>query len=147
MSPGQPESRSGPTDTEQDGRLRTALGSIATPPAGAARVGAAPAGIGDAAPVFAALGDETRLRLVVRLGTEGPLSIARLTSGSAVTRQAVTKHLTVLAGAGLVHDVHSGRQRIWALDRDRLAEAQGYLEYVSRQWDDTLARLKAFVEE
>jgi DNA-binding transcriptional ArsR family regulator len=105
------------------------------------------AGIERAAPVFAALGDETRLRLVERLGTDGPLSITRLTSGSAVTRQAITKHLVVLASAGLVHDVYRGRERIWHLDKDRLAEAQRYLDQISQQWDDALDRLRQLVEE
>ena len=104
-------------------------------------------GIEGAASIFSALGDETRLRLVARLGTDGPLSITRLTAGSAVTRQAITKHLTVLAGAGLVHDVHSGRERIWELDNDRLAEAQFYLDQISQQWDEALDRLKKLVEE
>jgi DNA-binding transcriptional ArsR family regulator len=114
---------------------------------GRPEVRSALAGIEGAASIFAALGDETRLRLVARLGTDGPLSITRLTSGSAVTRQAVTKHLTVLAGAGLVHDVHRGRERIWALDKERLAEAQVYLDQISQQWDDALDRLRTLVEE
>jgi DNA-binding transcriptional ArsR family regulator len=105
------------------------------------------AGIEGAASLFAALGDETRLRLVARLGTDGPLSITRLTVGSAVTRQAITKHLTVLAGAGLVHDVYRGRERIWALDKDRLAEAQVYLDQISQQWDEALDRLRKLIEE
>ena len=106
-----------------------------------------PASVEFAAPIFAALGDQTRLRLVARLGTEGPLSIARLTSGAAVSRQAVTKHLTVLASAGLVHDVYSGRERIWALEPDRLAEVQLYLDQISHQWDQALDRLRKLVEE
>ncbi len=105
------------------------------------------ADVARSAPVFAALGDATRLRLVARLGTDGPLSTTRLTSGSAVTRQAVTKHLNVLAGAGLVHDVRRGRERIWALDTERLAEARRYLDGISHQWDEALDRLKKFVEE
>jgi DNA-binding transcriptional ArsR family regulator len=100
-----------------------------------------------AAPVFAALGYETRLGLVARLGTNGPLSITRLTSGSAVSRQAITKHLTVLAGAGLVHDLRRGRERIWTLDTDRLAEARGYLDQISQQWDEVLDRLRQVVED
>src|SRR5579884_4506652 len=96
----------------------------------------------DAAPLFAALGDETRLALVDRLGAEGPQSITRLTVGSAVTRQAITKHLHVLAEAGLVHDTRRGRERIWALDTDRLDEARRSLDEIARHWDDALARLK-----
>jgi len=96
--------------------------------------------------VFAALGDETRLGLVARLASDGPLSITRLTAGSAVTRQAVTRHLEVLADAGLVHDSRHGRERIWELDTTQLSEARRYLELVSQRWDDALERLKRFVE-
>ena len=100
-----------------------------------------------AAPVFAALGDETRLALVGRLSTEGPLSITRLTAGSAVTRQAVTRHLDVLATAGLVSDLRRGRERIWELEPEQMEAARSYLEHVSKRWDTALDRLKKFVEE
>ena len=99
-----------------------------------------------AAPVFAALGDVTRLRLVARLGTEGPLSIARLTAGTDVTRQAVTKHLHVLSDAGLVRDSWVGRERVWQLDPESLRAARRSLDRISAEWDDALGRLKAFVE-
>ena len=99
-----------------------------------------------AAPVFAALGDETRLALVTRLSSEGPLSITRLTAGSAVTRQAITKHLDVLATAGLVSDVWRGRERIWELELEQMEAARTYLEHVSKRWDQALDRLKRFVE-
>jgi DNA-binding transcriptional ArsR family regulator len=99
-----------------------------------------------AAPIFAALGDETRLALVSRLGSSGPLSISRLTEGSQVTRQAVTKHLQVLAGAGLVRDEWLGRERLWVFEAARLAEARRCLDVISSQWDDALSRLKDFVE-
>ena len=68
------------------------------------------------APVFAALGDETRLRIIAKLSVEGPLSITQITDGETVTRQAITKHLAVLAEAGLVHDTRAGRERRWELD-------------------------------
>jgi DNA-binding transcriptional ArsR family regulator len=100
-----------------------------------------------AAPVFAALGDETRLALVARLSSDGPLSITRLTAGSAVTRQAITKHLDVLATAGLVSDVRRGRERIWELELEQMEAARTYLEHVSKRWDEALDRLKHFVEE
>jgi DNA-binding transcriptional ArsR family regulator len=98
------------------------------------------------APLFAALGDETRLALVDRLCAGGPLSITQLTTGTAVTRQAITKHLQVLAGAGLVHDNRRGRERIWELDTARLDEARRYLDQIAQQWDAALARLRRFVE-
>ncbi len=99
-----------------------------------------------AAPLFAALGDETRLRLVARLCADGPLSIARLTTGADVTRQAVTKHLHVLAGAGLVRDERRGRERIWQLEPRQLDEARRYLDAASKRWDEALGRLAAVVE-
>ena len=109
----------------------------------------ASAGLAGAAPIFAALGDETRLRLVGRLCAEGPLSIVHLSARAPVTRQAVTKHLHALAAAGLVRGKRRGRQRqrIWELEPRRLQEARRYLDRISQQWDDALERLRAFVEE
>jgi DNA-binding transcriptional ArsR family regulator len=98
------------------------------------------------APVFAALGDTTRLRLVTRLGETGPLSITRLTEGTRVTRQAVTKHLQALAAAGLVRSHREGRERIWKLQPRRLEEVRGDLARISKQWDQAISRLRAFVE-
>lgn len=100
-----------------------------------------------AAPVFAALGDETRLALVRRLGEGGPLSTARLTDETRVTRQAVTKHLEVLERAGLVQAERQGRERLWQVNPERLHEARRQLDLLSRQWDDALDRLSAFVQK
>lgn len=97
--------------------------------------------------VFAALGDPTRFRLVARLGREGRLSIKRLTDGLDVSRQAITKHLKVLADAGLAHGLRRGREQLWELDAARLEEARRSLETISRRWDETLDRIKAAVEE
>ncbi len=101
----------------------------------------------DAAPLFAALGDATRLALLARLSTHGPGSIARLAEGVPVSRQAVTKHLEVLSHAGLVRDRRRGRERVWALEPHRLTDAKRYLDRISAQWDDALARLARLVEE
>jgi DNA-binding transcriptional ArsR family regulator len=98
------------------------------------------------APVFAALGDETRLRLVARLSRDGPLSITHLSADAPVTRQAITKHLHVLADAGLVTSCRHGREQIWELDAKPLRKAQRDLDIISRQWDQALGRLKALVE-
>ena len=100
----------------------------------------------DSAPTFAALGDQTRLRLVTRLCEEGPLSITRLADGSEVSRQAVTKHLRVLADAGLVASARDGRESVWQIEPRALATARVHLETISRQWDQTLLRLQTFVE-
>jgi DNA-binding transcriptional ArsR family regulator len=104
-------------------------------------------GAKDAAPVFSALGDATRLALVDRLCGGQPLSISQLTAGTPVTRQAVTKHLHVLSGAGLVRDSRRGRERLWQLEAPRLDEARRYLETISKRWDDALDRLRKFVED
>ncbi|HEY3253124.1 MAG TPA: metalloregulator ArsR/SmtB family transcription factor [Polyangiaceae bacterium] len=101
----------------------------------------------EAAPLFAALGDETRLKLVSRLCNEGPLSIVRLSEGTDVTRQAVTKHLRALADAGLVHDTRQGRERIWELRPKRIERARAHLDQISQQWDAALARLQDFLRE
>jgi DNA-binding transcriptional ArsR family regulator len=98
------------------------------------------------APIFAALGDETRLGLVARLCAGGPQSIARLTGGSEVTRQAVTKHLHVLADAGLVRGVREGRESRWALEPDRLDVARRFLDLVSEQWTRRLEALERHLE-
>jgi DNA-binding transcriptional ArsR family regulator len=99
------------------------------------------------APVFAALGDETRLALLARLGGGSRLSIAHLTEGSTLTRQAITKHLRVLEEAGLVRGVRRGRENLFGLEPEPLDEARRILDGISRQWDSALARLKSFVEE
>jgi DNA-binding transcriptional ArsR family regulator len=100
----------------------------------------------DVALLFAALGDETRLRLLVRLSSGGPGSIARLSAKSQVSRQAITKHLQVLSEAGLVRSTRQGRERIWKMEPTRLADAHRYLDRISQEWDDALDRLKRFVE-
>jgi DNA-binding transcriptional ArsR family regulator len=97
--------------------------------------------------VFAALGDRTRLALVARLCNGEPWSIAQLTTGSALTRQAITKHLRVLEQAGIVRCMHRGRESLFELDPQPIDEAREYLGFVSAQWDEALARLKAFVED
>jgi DNA-binding transcriptional ArsR family regulator len=99
------------------------------------------------APVLAALGDESRLRIVAKLCNGGPLSIAKLAEGSGISRQAVTKHLYALHAAGLVRSRRQSRERIWTLEPHRLEEVRRYLEQISKQWDVALQRLRATVEE
>jgi DNA-binding transcriptional ArsR family regulator len=112
---------------------------------GSATHGAADA-IRNSVLVFAALGDKTRMDLVARLCAGGPLSITRLSAGAEVTRQAITKHLNILAGAGLVRDIRVGRERLWEVETRQLDEARRCLDLISSQWDDALARLKTAVE-
>ncbi|MBC7895005.1 MAG: helix-turn-helix transcriptional regulator [Cytophagaceae bacterium] len=95
----------------------------------------------EAAALFSALGDDTRLGLVARLCKGGPQSIARLTDESRVTRQAVTKHLLVLARAGVVRSQRQGRETRWELEPDRLEIARRYLDLMARQWTDRLDAL------
>ena len=109
--------------------------------------GAAAVRVNEAVPVFAALGDATRLNLVRRLSVDGPLSITHLSEGTGVTRQAITRHLYTLGDAGLVRTARRGRERIFELDLKRLEKAKRYLDQISAQWDDAAERLKAFVED
>lgn len=97
--------------------------------------------------LFAALGDETRLALVTRLAAGEAASITELTQHSRLTRQAITKHLSVLERAGMVRCVRAGRESRFELDPRPLSEIEEYVQRVSREWDSALARLKAFVEE
>src|ERR1700680_3231526 len=94
------------------------------------------------APIFAALGDEMRLRLIATLCVGRAMSIKQLTSGTDISRQAITKHLDVLAAAGLVRDVKVGRERLWEFEPTRLDEARRSLEAIAQQWDHALANLK-----
>lgn len=98
------------------------------------------------ASVFAALGDETRLSVLAKLANGRALSIARLTAGTRLTRQAVTKHLRVLETAGVLRSVRVGRESRFKLEPKPIDDVRAYLEGISRQWDDAMARLKSFVE-
>jgi DNA-binding transcriptional ArsR family regulator len=99
------------------------------------------------ASVFAALGDETRLSVLARLAKGRAQSISRLTASTNLTRQAVTKHLRVLEGAGVVRCVRVGRESQFALEPKPIDDVRDYLERVSKQWDDALARLKSLIED
>ena len=107
----------------------------------------AAAKLADAAPVFAALGDDTRLHIVGRLCGDGPLSIVQLADTASVSRQAVTKHLHALQEAGLARSSRVGRERIWELQTKRLSQARQYLDQISQDWDAAIERLRAFVEK
>jgi DNA-binding transcriptional ArsR family regulator len=96
--------------------------------------------------VFAALGDATRLKLVAVLCAGGAFSIAQLTANTDISRQGVTKHLQVLADAGVVRDVKLGRERLWQLEPGQIEEAKRTLEVIGRQWEVALAKLKTFAE-
>jgi DNA-binding transcriptional ArsR family regulator len=102
--------------------------------------------IDDSADLFFALGDRTRLRLVSRLSDAGPQSIAQLSAGFAISRQAITKHLRVLEDAGLARGAAQGRETIWQLEERRIALARRHLDAISAQWDAALVRLTRFVE-
>jgi DNA-binding transcriptional ArsR family regulator len=99
------------------------------------------------APAFAALGDPNRLRIVSRLCDEGPQSIAGLTAGSDVTRQAITKHLQTMQDAGLVRSARVGRQVVWELEPRRVAQVRAHLEQIAKDWERALSRLRDMVED
>ena len=96
--------------------------------------------------MFAALGDVTRLQLMYQLSSNGPGSIAQLSSVSVLSRQAITKHLKVLADAGYVKGVRRGREHVWQMQPERLDKARDHLDQISLAWDNALDRLKQFVE-
>ena len=105
------------------------------------------AALAEAAPVFAALGATTRLKVVSKLCNDGPTSTAGLSEGTGVTRQAITKHLDTLEAAGVVRSNRSGRERIWEIETARLAKARKCLDEIGAQWDAAIGRLRAFVED
>ena len=99
------------------------------------------------APVFDALGDPTRLRIIVRLCDHGPSSTSQVSGVVPVSRQAASKHLQLLESAGLVSSIRRGRERVWTVQGERLASASDYLTQLSRRWDAAVQRLRAYVEE
>jgi DNA-binding transcriptional ArsR family regulator len=104
-------------------------------------------GLAGAATLFAALGDQTRLAVLQQLSERGPASISMLAERFPVmTRQGVTKHLQVLAAAGVIDGFRQGREHVWTLNPTRLAEARRNLDRIARGWDDALGRLKGHVE-
>lgn len=102
--------------------------------------------LSDPAPLFAALGDRTRLSLLTKLSDGQSRSIAGLSADGDITRQAVTKHLKILEDAGLVISTKVGRESQFAFRPEPINDIRAYLDGVSRQWDDALGRLRAFVE-
>jgi DNA-binding transcriptional ArsR family regulator len=102
--------------------------------------------VAGAALLFAALGDPTRLALLQRLSKGGPASISVLAENFQATRQGVTKHLQVLAAAGIIDGERRGREHVWTINPRRLAEARRHVDVIARGWDDALLRLKAHVE-
>jgi len=108
---------------------------------------ALPQGFFRQAPLFAALGDETRLSLIARLCQASGQSITQLAEGSKLTRQAVTKHLQVLERVGLVRSVRKGRETLFEFDATPIETMSQYLDMVSTQWDKKLTDLQSFLDE
>jgi DNA-binding transcriptional ArsR family regulator len=100
-----------------------------------------------AAEVFAALGDPTRLALINQLCDGSTRSISQLTEGTNLSRQGITKHLRVLQEAGLVRNEKAGRESLYAYNPRPIHDARNYIDVVSRQWDQSLGRLKTFIED
>ncbi|BBX93538.1 transcriptional regulator [Mycobacterium vulneris] len=105
------------------------------------------AAVAERAPLFDALGDPNRLRIVTRLCEGGPCSTVQLTQVIPVTRQAATKHLLLLEAVGLVTSDRKGRERIWRIQPEPLVQASDYLTALSRRWDSAIDRLRAYVED
>jgi DNA-binding transcriptional ArsR family regulator len=103
--------------------------------------------LASAALLFAALGDPTRLTLLRQLSDGGPASISLLAEEFSMTRQGVTKHLQVLAAAGIIDGSRQGREQVWTLNPRRLADGRRHLETIAAGWDDALARFKLLAEE
>lgn len=99
------------------------------------------------APLFDALGDPNRLRIITRLCDGGPSSTTEVTEVVAVSRQAATKHLMLLEAVGLVSSERRGRERIWRLQPQPLADASDYLTALSQRWDRAIDRLRDYVED
>jgi DNA-binding transcriptional ArsR family regulator len=104
-------------------------------------------GVAVDAPLFDALGDPNRLRIIVRLCDQGPSSTSQVSSVIPVTRQAASKHLKLLESVGLVSSCRRGRERVWTVQTQPLASASDYLNQLSRRWDAAVDRLRAFVED
>ena len=99
------------------------------------------------APLFDALGDPNRLRIITRLCDGGPSSTTEVTQVVAVSRQAATKHLMLMEAVGLVSSERKGRERIWRVQPTPLSEASDYLTALSLRWDRAIDRLRAYVED
>ncbi|HEX3847412.1 MAG TPA: metalloregulator ArsR/SmtB family transcription factor [Steroidobacteraceae bacterium] len=139
--------RQGPRFVERyAGICVVARGRVSSGMSGRRKASARSRTLPDHAPVFAALGDEMRLKLLTALCVGGAMSITQLTAGTEITRQAVTKHLGVLASVGLVRDLKVGRERLWEFEPAPLDEARRSLQAIAEQWDRALARLKEWVE-
>ena len=100
-----------------------------------------------AALLFAALGDPTRLALIHQLSHGGPASISTLADRQSMTRQGVTKHLHVLAGAGIIDGSRQGREQVWTLNPRRLTEGRRHIDIIAAGWEQALDRLKSLLEE
>jgi len=97
--------------------------------------------------VFEAVADSTRRDLLARLREGGPATLGQLSGPFAMSRQAVTKHLDILARAGLIRIHREGRRRIHELHADPLREVDGWLAPYAAAWDRRLARLRTHLED
>jgi DNA-binding transcriptional ArsR family regulator len=100
---------------------------------------------GDA--VFAALADPTRRRVVERLASGEPVTASSLAADLPVSRQAIAKHLGVLADARLVRSQRIGREHRYTLSPAPLSEAARWIARVGGEWDDRLADLDRLLAE
>lgn len=96
--------------------------------------------------VFEALADPTRRDILRRLRESGPLSVSEVAEPLPMTRQAATRHLDVLAEAGLVRTRRQGRRRLHELDPRPLRDVDRWLAPFAEEWDRRLDRLREHLE-
>lgn len=100
----------------------------------------------DPGAVFMALSDPTRREVIRLLSQVGPSTLGELSAALPVTRQAVSKHLVILAEAGLVSAAGDTRRRHYRLTPRPLTEAMGWMVDVGAAWDERLEALRRHVE-
>jgi DNA-binding transcriptional ArsR family regulator len=98
------------------------------------------------ADVFRAIADPTRRRILDRL-REGPMAVNALAADFDQSRPAVSKHLRVLRGAGLVSEERSGRERVYQIRPAPLRKVVGWIEGYRAMWQVNLGNLKRYLEK
>lgn len=97
-------------------------------------------------PIFAALADPMRRKLLMNLAENSPKTATQLAEEYPITRQGILKHLDILEGAGLVVVYQKGREKRYSLTPEPLNEVDQWIRDISAKWDERLLRLKNFLE-
>jgi DNA-binding transcriptional ArsR family regulator len=98
-------------------------------------------------PVFAALADPMRRKLLVKLAETSPKTATQLAQEYPITRQGILKHLTILEAAGLVVVHQAGREKRYTLTPEPLSELEQWIKDIGAKWDERLLRLKTLLED